>query len=145
MKVCEIKVSYSNLNTQKLKIKESKDVFTLALNHWNIDTIEMQEEVKVLLLNRCNNVIGIYELSRGGITASLIDIKLVLAVALKAIASSIIVIHNHPSGNLNPSNADKEITRKLKEACKVVELELLDHLIITKKDYFSFANEGLVL
>lgn len=144
MKVCEIKVSYSNLNTQKVKIKESKDVFTLVLNHWNLDTIEMQEEVKVLLLNRCNNVIGIYELSRGGITASLIDIKLILAVALKAIASSIIVIHNHPSGNLNPSNADKEITRKLKEACKVVELDLLDHLIITKQNYFSFANEGIL-
>lgn len=144
MKVCEIKVSYSNLNTQKVKIKESKDVFTLALNHWNLDTIEMQEEVKVLLLNRSNNVIGIYELSRGGITASLIDIKLVLAVALKAIASSIIVIHNHPSGNLNPSNADKEITRKLKEACKIVELDLLDHLIITKQSYFSFANEGIL-
>lgn len=144
MKVCEIKVSYSNLNTQIVKIKESKDVFTLALNHWNTDTIEMQEEVKVLLLNRCNNVIGIYELSRGGITASLIDIKLVLAVALKAIASSIIVIHNHPSGNLNPSNADKEITRKLKEACKIVELDLLDHLIITKQNYFSFANEGIL-
>lgn len=144
MKVCEIKVSYSNLNTQKVKIKESKDVFTLVLNHWNLDTIEMQEEVKVLLLNRSNNVIGIYELSRGGITASLIDIKLILAVALKAIASNIIVVHNHPSGNLIPSNADKEITRKLKEACKVVELDLLDHLIITKQNYFSFANEGIL-
>jgi len=142
MKVCEINVSYSNGNKEKVKIANSNDAYEVALKHWNLDTIELQEEAKVLLLNRANIVIGIFNLSRGGVTACIIDIKLVLSVALKAVASGIIIIHNHPSGNLKPSQADLDITSKLKKASKIVDINLLDHLIITKEDYYSLSDNG---
>ena len=142
MKVSEIKVSYSNTNRNRIKITKSEDVFDIAKRYWNIDTIELQEEAKVLLLNRANIVIGIYNLSTGGITACIIDIKLILSVALKAVASSIILIHNHPSGNLKPSRADIDITKKLKDATKLLDLDLLDHVIITKEDFYSFSDNG---
>ncbi|PZD78535.1 RadC family protein [Mesonia sp. K7] len=144
MKVAEISVSYSNGNKDKAKITQSRDAFQLALEHWNKDTIELQEEVKVLLLNRANVVIGIFDVSKGGISSCIIDIKLILSVALKSIASAIIIMHNHPSGNLKPSQQDVDMTRKLSSACNTVELKLLDHLIITKEDYYSLADNGLV-
>lgn len=142
MKVSEIKVSYSNTNRNRIKITKSEDVFDIAKRYWNLETIELQEEAKVLLLNRANIVIGIYNLSTGGITACIVDIKLILSVALKAVASSIILIHNHPSGNLKPSRADIDITKKLKDATKLLDLDLLDHVIITKEDFYSFSDNG---
>jgi len=142
MKVCEINVSYSNENKDKIKIVNSNDAYAIALKQWNLDTIELQEEAKVLLLNRANIVIGIYNLSKGGITSCIIDIKLILSVALKAVASGIIIIHNHPSGNLKPSQADLDITSKLNKASKTVDINLLDHLIITKEDYYSLSDNG---
>ncbi len=142
MKVCEINVSYSNVNKDKVNITNSKDVHRVALEHWNLDTIELQEEAKVLLLNRANVVIGIFNLSKGGVTACIIDIKLILSVALKAVACGIIIVHNHPSGNLKPSQADLDITKKLKNACSTVEIMLLDHLIISKEGYYSLTDNG---
>lgn len=144
MKVSEIRVSYSNENPDKVKIQDSNSVYELVKYHWDYNLIELQEEVKVVLLNRANVVIGIYELSRGGLTASVVDIKLILSVALKALASSIVLIHNHPSGNLKASEADKSITTKLKQACDIVDISLLDHLIISKDGYLSFKDEGLL-
>ncbi|RXJ52635.1 JAB domain-containing protein [Gelidibacter gilvus] len=144
MKVSEIRVSYSNENPVKVKIQDSNSVYELVKYHWDYNLIELQEEVKVVLLNRANVVIGIYELSRGGLTASVVDIKLILSVALKALASSIVLIHNHPSGNLKASEADKSITTKLKQACDIVDISLLDHLIISKDGYLSFKDEGLL-
>jgi DNA repair protein RadC len=142
MKVSEIKVSYSNTNRNRIKITKSEDVFDIAKRYWNIDTIELKEEAKVLLLNRANIVIGIYNLSTGGVTACIIDIKLILSVALKSVASSIIMIHNHPSGNLKPSKADIEISKKLKEAASILDLVLLDHLIISKEDFYSLSDNA---
>ena len=104
----------------------------------------MQEEVKVLLLNRNNKVLGIYALAKGGITSCVVDVRIILAVALKALATGIILVHNHPSGNLQPSTDDKKITEQLNSSCKLMGITLLDHLIITKDDYFSFADEGLL-
>ncbi|HZH88945.1 MAG TPA: JAB domain-containing protein [Chitinophagaceae bacterium] len=144
MKVSEIRVSYSNENPDKVKIHDSNSVYDLVKYHWDYNLIELQEEVKVVLLNRANVVIGIYELSRGGLTASVVDIKLILSVALKALASSIVLIHNHPSGNLKASEADKSITIRLKKACDIVDMSLLDHLIISKYGYLSFKDEGLI-
>lgn len=142
MEVCEINVSYSNKNKDKVKITNSKSAYEVALSHWNMNTIELQEEVKVLLLNRANQVIGIFSLSKGGITSCLIDIKLVLSVALKTVSSGIILIHNHPSGNLKPSQADLDITKKLKLASNTLEILLLDHLIISKEGYYSLSDNG---
>jgi DNA repair protein RadC len=142
MRVSEIKVSYSNKNPVKVKVTSSKIIYDLIINQWNSDIIEYQEEVKVILLNRSNIVLGIYEMSKGGITGSVVDIRIILGVALKCSASSIIMVHNHPSGKLAPSDADKSITRKLKEACDLLDISLLDHLIISKDGYYSFTDEG---
>lgn len=142
MKLAEIKVSYINPNTDRIKITHSQSIYEVLLRHWTLDTIEYHEESKIILLNRANELLGIYELSKGGITGTVVDIRIILAVALKCNASSIILVHNHPSGNLAPSNADKSITLKLKEACKLLDLILLDHLIISKKSYYSFADSG---
>jgi DNA repair protein RadC len=104
----------------------------------------MQEEVKILLLNRSNKVLGIYSLAKGGLNSCDVDIRIILSVALKTLSTGIILIHNHPSGNTKPSKADLAITEKLKSACDIMNIVLLDHLIITKSDYYSFADEGLL-
>ncbi|WP_452219986.1 JAB domain-containing protein [Lacinutrix salivirga] len=145
MEIAEVSVSYSNNNREKLKIKNSKDSFNVLIACWNRHTIELQEEFKVLLLNRNNQVIGIYPLSRGGVAGTIVDPKLVFSVALKCNASSIIIAHNHPSGNLTPSEADKRITKKLKKAGEYLDITLLDHLIVTKEDFFSFNDNALLV
>lgn len=114
------------------------------MKHWNLDIIEYQEEVKIILLNRANIVLGIYEMSKGGISGTVVDFRIILGVALKCNASSIIMVHNHPSGKLTPSDTDKSITKRLKEACGLLDLSLLDHLIITKEGYYSFTDEGIL-
>ncbi|KJJ38738.1 JAB domain-containing protein [Aequorivita vladivostokensis] len=144
MKISEISVSYSTSKQKKLKVSNSNDSAKILLNSWCKDTLELQEEFKILLLNRANMVLGVYSMSKGGISGTIVDVKLVFAVALKCNASNIIVAHNHPSGNLNPSNSDKNITYKIKKAGQFLEIELLDHLIITRGDYFSFADNGLM-
>ncbi|RKS01463.1 RadC family protein [Flavobacterium sp. 102] len=144
MKVSEIKVSYSNRNNIKVKVTNSKIIYNLIMKHWNLDIIEYQEEVKIILLNRANIVLGIYEMSKGGISGTVVDIRIILGVALKCNASSIIMVHNHPSGKLTPSDTDKSITKRLKEACSLLDIGLLDHLIITKEGYYSFTDEGLL-
>lgn len=142
--VAELLVSYSPHIVSAQKIRNSRETYSLITNYWNLDTIEMLEEVKVILLNKANKVLGVFDLSKGGICSSIIDVKIVLSIALKTLASGIIIVHNHPSGNLSPSKADIDITQKLKSACDIMEILLLDHLIITKEDYFSFADDGLL-
>jgi DNA repair protein RadC len=102
------------------------------------------EEFWVLLLNRNNLVIDKLMVSRGGLSGTVIDVRIILKMALDKLACSIILCHNHPSGNLVPSEADKEITRKIKEAGKHMDIPVLDHLIIGNGSYFSFADEGLI-
>ncbi len=144
MKVSEIKVSYSNENPDKVKIKSSHCAYELLRTQWDSNLIELQEEVKAVLLNNANVVIGIYNLSKGGITGCVVDIKLILSVALKSLSCNLILAHNHPSGNLKPSESDKNITSRLNKACDMVEIKLLDHLIISKNGYYSFKDEGLI-
>ncbi len=142
MKVSEIKVSYSNKNPLKIKVTSSKIIYDLVISKWDFGIIEYQEEVKIILLNRANIVLGIYEMSKGGVSGTVVDIRIILGVALKCGASSIIMVHNHPSGKLVASDADKTITKKLKQACGLLDIDLLDHLIISKEGYYSFADNG---
>lgn len=142
MKVAEIKVSYSNYNEDKIKVSSSKTAYDVIMSHWNLETIEYQEEVKLLLLNRANFIQGVYELSKGGTTSCTVDIKMILAVALKCNSEGVILVHNHPSGSILPSHSDKLITSKLKKACELVDIHLLDHLIISKDEYYSFMDEN---
>ncbi|MFP3598435.1 JAB domain-containing protein [Chryseobacterium sp. SIMBA_029] len=142
--VSEIQVSYKPNKMVSSKITTSFDAVQIIRKFWNEDTIEMQEEVKVILLNNSNFVLGIYNLSKGGITSSLVDVRLVLSVALKCLAPGIILIHNHPSGNLKPSSTDLNIVKKLNESCKLMDITLFDSIIITKESYMSFAHDGLL-
>lgn len=144
MEVAEIKVSYSNTNLERIKITNSHMMYEVIMKHWNLDIIEYQEEVKVILLNRANIVLGIYELSKGGISGTVVDIRIILGVALKCNASSIILVHNHPSGKLVPSEADKVITTKLQQACNILDIGLLDHIIVSLFGYYSFADNDLL-
>ena len=142
MEVAEIKVSYSNTNPDRVQVTNSQNIFEVIMKHWDLDILEYQEQIKVILLNRANIVLGIYEMSKGGISGTVVDIRIILGVALKCNASAIILVHNHPSGKLVPSEHDKAITKRLKEACNLLEVYLLDHLIISKFGYYSFADEG---
>ncbi|MFC3160918.1 RadC-like JAB domain-containing protein [Chryseobacterium arachidis] len=142
--VSEIQVSYKPNKVASTKITTSFDAVQIIRKFWNEETIEMQEEVKVILLNNSNSVLGIYNLSKGGITSSLVDVRLVLSVALKCLSPGIILVHNHPSGNLKPSSADLDIVKKLKESCKIMDINLFDSIIITKESFMSFADNGLL-
>jgi DNA repair protein RadC len=102
------------------------------------------EEFWVLFLNNSNKVVAKSQISKGGLTATIVDIRLVFKSALELASVGIIVCHNHPSGKLQPSVADKQLTQKIKEAGTILDIKLLDHLIITEKAYFSFADENLL-
>lgn len=144
MEVAEIKVSYSTNQVDKIKLTNCRDSFDFILSQWNLDIIEFQEECKIILLNRANFVLGIYDLSKGGISGTVVDIRIILSVTLKCNASGIILAHNHPGGNMKPSEADRQITRKLKDACDLLEINLLDHFIICRDSYFSFSENDCI-
>jgi len=123
------------------QIKCSRDVFELVtpvlsdLSH---------EEFWILFLNRSNKVINRLKLSQGGISGTVTDVRMIMKKAIENLASGIIVCHNHPSGNLSPSESDTRITQKIKEAGNLMDIQLLDHLIISDKDFYSFADNGLL-
>jgi DNA repair protein RadC len=126
---------------EKEQIKGSKD----AANYLRPVIGDLSwEEFWVVFLNRQNKVIEKQKLSQGGITGTVIDVRLILKLALEKHATSLIFCHNHPSGNLEPSDADKKITKQLKEAAALMEIPVIDHLIITQSGFFSFADEGLL-
>jgi DNA repair protein RadC len=102
------------------------------------------EEFWILFLNRSNRVINRMKLSQGGISGTVTDVRLIMKKAIEYLASGIIVCHNHPSGNLNPSESDSKITQKIKDAGNLMDIQLLDHLIISDKDFYSFADNGLI-
>ena len=143
--ISEIEVAYRPLSTTILNpITQSKDAYDLIIREWDDNILEMIEEVKVIFLNRTNKQIGIYNLAKGGITGCVVDIRIILSIALKTLATGIILVHNHPSGNLNPSSEDKKITNDLQKACEIMNITLLDHLIVTRKGFFSFADANLI-
>jgi DNA repair protein RadC len=102
------------------------------------------EEFWILFLNRSNKVMSRMKLSQGGVSGTVTDVRMVMKRAVECLASGIIVCHNHPSGNLNPSDSDSKITQKIKDAGNLLDIQLLDHLIITDRDYYSFADNGLL-
>jgi len=138
--IYKTKVKYS----ERPCVKSSKDGYDLLIQNWDENKIEFVEQFKVLLLNKANRVLGIYEVSSGGITNTVADPRLIYTAALKASACQIMICHNHPSGNLKPSQADELITQKIKQAGQLLDIRLLDHLVISTEGYFSFADEGLI-
>lgn len=128
-------------NEERPRIAGSKDAFDLVKG----DLMDLpHEEFWVLLLNRANRLVRKKRISEGGVSGTVADPKIIFKLALEDLASGIIVVHNHPSGNLTASQSDIALTKKLKEAGKVLEVQLLDHLIIAGQKYFSFADEGLI-
>ena len=144
--ISEVELIYKTKikNTDRPQIHNTKESCQLFRQFWDPGKIDLLEEFKVLLLNRANRVLGIYQLSTGGVTGTVADVRLILAMALKTMASAIILCHNHPSGNPKPSKADEELTYKVKEAANLHDIKVLDHMILTSEDYFSFADEGLL-
>ena len=142
--VAEIQLTYrSNVKpSQRPKVNSSKDAFEIFSQSWDPNKIELMEQFKVMLLNRANKVLGIFDLSTGGVSGTVADPKLIFAAAIKANATSVILAHNHPSGNLKPSESDINLTLKVKEGGKLLEIAVLDHIIVTTEGHFSFADEG---
>jgi len=126
---------------EKPKISGSKDVFEIL----KADLQDLpHEEFWVLLLNRANRVTKKCQISQGGVTGTVADPKIIFKMALGELASGIVLAHNHPSGNLSPSQADIDLTKKLREGGKLLEIQVLDHLILAGQKYFSFADEGMI-
>lgn len=144
--VHEIEVIYKNPVSYLNRpiISESRDVAHVFRSSWDMNKIEYQEQFKVMLLNHAHTVLGIVEISSGGITGCVIDARLVFGAALKAASTRIILAHNHPSGSLKPSQADLAITDKLCQAGKLLDIQVIDHIILTKDLHFSFAEDGLI-
>ena len=147
IKVAEITLSYSSelCVTSLPQIHCSQDAHEIFRTLWN-KNIGVQEEFNLLLLNRSNKVIGFINLSKGGISSTIVDLKIAFAAVLKSCSSSIVLAHNHPSGNLNPSTQDISLTEKFVEAGKLLEIKILDHLILTPDNqYYSFLDNGLII
>ncbi len=141
----EIKVSYSSKIklADRIKVTSSESAATLLRAIWS-DKIEIQEEFNIILLNRANSVIGWFNVSKGGTAATIVDPKVIFSTALKCNSHGIILSHNHPSGNLQPSETDLALTNKLKEGGKLLEITILDHIILTSETYYSLADNGKI-
>ena len=141
----EIKVSYSS-NPIKMAITNSQQAYEICKHAYSLAdaNICLKEYFFVIYLNRANNVIGFYLLSFGGLNSTVADIRIAYSIALKCLASGLIICHNHPSGNNKPSQSDKDLTTKFKEAGKILDISVLDSIILTNDSYYSFADEGLL-
>lgn len=144
--VAEIELTYKTRQKVTLlpKIITSQDAYKVLLDDWDIDKIEFVEQFKVLLLNRANRVLGVFIVSTGGVTSTIADPKIIFAAAIKSNASSIVLAHNHPSSNTEPSQEDINLTRKIKEGGDLLDIKVLDHVIVTLDSYYSFADEGML-
>nr|WP_294991390.1 JAB domain-containing protein [uncultured Sediminibacterium sp.] len=144
--VSEVELVYKSKvkSSQRPNLKSVSDVADFLKQNWDENKIELLEQFKVVFLNRNHRVLGIFELSSGGVSGTVADPKLIFMAALKLNACTLIISHNHPSGNLIPSETDKKLTQRIKEAAILLDMHLLDHIILTNEGYFSFANEGLL-
>ena len=138
----EITLKYKAGNTKKTILTGSETTSNLLRSLYDSDTLEINENVIVLFLNRANKTLGWTKHSSGGACSCIMDVKLILTTALQCGAQAMILSHNHPSGNLKPSQQDLAITARINTACKALDLTLLDHVIITTEGYYSFADEG---
>jgi DNA repair protein RadC len=145
--VSEVSLTYKTKvkNSERKQVHNSNDSVEIfrSIERFN-DNVNLYECFYAMYLNRANKVLSVMLISEGGTAGTIIDNKKVIAPAILQNACAIIVSHNHPSGNTKPSDADILITDKLKKACDLLEIKLLDHIIITDESYYSFADEGLM-
>ena len=146
-KVCEVRLTYSNKvkASERMSIKQSNEVYTFLKDYvFNPETIEFRESFKLILLNGANKILGFSTISDGGLNSTIADVRMVMQAALLSNASSMIIAHNHPSGQLFPSEEDKQLTNKIRSASDILNIKLLDHVIVTSESYYSFADEGRI-
>jgi DNA repair protein RadC len=127
----------------KMKITNANDSSEFIKQFYQGD-IEIYESFFLLLLNNANQTIGYAKISQGGVTSTVVDVKIIAKYVVDSLATGIILAHNHPSGNLTPSSADINTTNKVKEAMKIFDVAVLDHIILTADSFYSFANDGLI-
>jgi len=141
--IAEIHVSYVPIikNSDRPKITQSSQAYNLFKESWD-DTLFLYESFYAMFLNRANKVLGLYKVSEGGISGTVVDPKKIFVAALQGHASSLIMAHNHPSGNLEPSEADRKLTKKLRDAGILLDIDVLDHLILSDEGFYSFADQG---
>jgi len=146
MQVSEIAVSYHPVKGDRPVIKSCGDGYNVIRSFFPIDTIAVNEQMVVLYLNRAHRVIAAYKVSSGGITGTVGDLRLIFSVGLKSLATNFIIAHNHPSGNLEPSQQDTALTLRLKDAGKLMDINLLDHLILVPQadKYYSYAEHSMI-
>jgi DNA repair protein RadC len=141
--VSEIEISYKPAIGSKPEVTSSSDAYLILKIHYPENQIALKEYFVVMYLNQANRVIGVQKLSIGGLTSAVADVRLLFGTALKISATGIVISHNHPSGNTKPSLQDRNLTKQVKEAGKLLDIKLLDHLIITPDDhYISMADNG---
>jgi DNA repair protein RadC len=137
---CSMKVKQSEL----FPVLSSKDAYAYLKTCYEAGTIAYKEFFYVLFLNRANKVMGYSKISEGGITGTVADPRIILQLALMAGASALVLCHNHPSGGLKPSRQDEELTERIKQAAKYLDITVMDHVILSEEGYLSFADEGLL-
>jgi DNA repair protein RadC len=143
--IAEINVSYKPTKPAGPRIDSSSKAHEYLRMLYSEERVALQEQFIILYLNRANQVLGAYHAFTGGITGTVADIRIIMGVALKSMACGMVISHNHPSGSLKPSSADKHLTEKIKEAGKLMDINLLDHIIVSPEGgYYSFADEGLI-
>ncbi len=123
------------------KIRSSQDIYNLMATELRDLPVEA---FWVVMLNRANRIIDTHKVSQGGISATVVDLRLVMQKAIEKLASGLVLVHNHPSGNLEPSEADKQLTQRIHQAAKIFDINVLDHIIIADHRYYSFADEGIL-
>lgn len=139
----EVEIIYTGPQIKdSIKVQSSKDSHAVLKEYYDPKKIDYKEMFYVLLLNRANYCLGISKIAVGSTTGVIVNIKEIFQLALKMNASALIISHNHPSGNLMPSDSDNELTKKVKQAATFLELNLLDHIIVTSQGYYSYADEG---
>jgi DNA repair protein RadC len=146
--VSEVELIYrTNIKpSERIKIEDSKKVYSVLKTVYDYNTIEHKESFYAMYLNRANKLLAVILISEGGTSACLVDVKIIFQAALRVNASAIILSHNHPSGQLQPSNADIQITNNVKEAAKLLDMQVIEHIIVTPEDdkYYSFADNGQI-
>ena len=143
-KVAEVTLQYKSLREKQGKIISSQEAYSILLSTFRDGTIEYREYAKVLYLNQQNEVIAYNTISEGGLTETAVDVRMILQGALLTNATQVILTHNHPSGNLKPSIHDDQLTERLRKACEIMRINLVDHLIVTTNGYYSYKDMGRI-
>ena len=140
-KISEYSLKYTKSKIQKTKVTTSESASNV-IRKFYFNDINIYESFFILLLNRANNTTGFAKISQGGTAGTVVDIKIIAKYAVESLSSAVIICHNHPSGDKRPSDADLNITRRIKDALLLLDVKLFDHIIITENDFYSFADNG---